>query len=195
MTEALSKALIAYFKAGIPALNSVIEGFPAPSQKLQYPAMSIFIRDPKLLTGSPYVVKKVDRTTGSDPQKTITKIFGIYEVSLQLDIWTSTRPHRHQLAESVLQILNPDPEMVGLNLKLDDYYGEWAHIYAKSYRFIEDEAASQRNEWRILVDVQADLHALFEKVDYVIKTIENNLELPANIPSPFEPEPETEKTI
>lgn len=192
VTSAISKGLIAYLKAGLPAIKAFSDDFPGPSQALQFPSITVFMRAPQLLNGMPYVVAKAPDASGKTK---ITKVAGIYEIKMQLDVWCENKFVRHQLLEDIMQIMNPNPATMGLNLQLPDYYGEFAHFSVLGFDFPDNEQESQRSEWRIKIDVQADVHALFESLDYVITSIENTFETPSTISDPLNGSAASVKTI
>lgn len=189
-TKAIVKGLADYLLANMPSLKKAYYNFPNPTEKLEYPALSVFTRTPTFTPISPYVIGKTEPTE-VERQVTVTKVIGRYDFTLQVDLWTAYKAQRDQLYEEMFLALSQDPEVPGLSLELSEYYDEWARFDIDQPEFVDDESGSQRNEWRVIVRVQANCRAVREYLAHLMETIENNLETPDVIEESPEEDPDT----
>lgn len=185
VTYALTRALAAYFKTAVPTLLEVYDDFPAPNQALKYPCGSIFTGAPQLLNGLPYVVGKV-APVSPETRWTVRRCVGIWEFKLQVDLWLDNKFMRHDMQEQIVKAF-AGGSVPGVNLQLADYFGEWAHFSLVGHSFPDNEQESQRSEWRLKLDVLADVKCLVESLDYLVVEVDNQLTTPGDIPPPDEP--------
>jgi hypothetical protein len=181
VTYAVQRAIATYLKTSVPSLQGVYDDWPSPSQKLKYPSASLFMGSQKFMNGLPY---EISRVAGVNNTLVTTRIVGIYEMRLQLDVWCATKADRHQMFESIFLALNPKKETNGFNLILADYFNLPMHVSLLGFDYVNTEQESERSEWRTKFDLVADTKAAIQSVDYPITTIENNLETPDVIPIP-----------
>lgn len=178
-TGSIIKALATYLKANVAGLQEVYDDFPSPSQKLKYPSGSIFTGSPKFHALTPYVIWKGSALpNGKVPYK---KVIGQYEFDLQLDLWVASKAQRHEIYELLVAAMNPSPTAPGLSLQLSSYHNEWARYLIRGLQYPDSEENSQRSEWRVKVDIVADIKCVASFTDYLIQTIENNVETPNEI--------------
>lgn len=166
-------------------IQKVYAQFPATNEKLVFPAMSIIAKDPKFTPAMPYVVEKIAAVEG-DVSQTVRRVVGQYDIAMQMDLWAAYKPQRDSLYEDVFNAFNLNEDVPGISLQLSGYYDQWVHFSLAGMSFIGDEAADQRGEWRVLIQVLATVNAITEKVADTIQTIENNLETPESIDVPEE---------
>lgn len=178
--DAVIKNLGTFLSANMALLQDVQYEFPAPNQALKYPSMSIFQQNPKFTPMPNYVFGKGDEIlTGPDAGKTpIKRVVGQYDFSIQLDFWCRSKFERENVLEQFHAAMSKNPDVSGISLQMADYHGVWIHYDLSAYNYVTDDADSTRSEWRGKVDIVANCFAISEGTDYVIETIENNLEFP-----------------
>lgn len=175
---AMNKALSKFLLANVASLEMAIDGWPAPNQKLKYPAISIFAKIPKYTHLQPYVIKK---NAIVNHRATVLRCVGMYDFELQMDLWCSYKPQRDSLVENVINAFNLDPDSPGANLILEDYYNEPIHLSMASVQYMQDEAAAERNEWRAMLTIECNLRVITSQTNYLMENIENTLETPLQI--------------
>jgi hypothetical protein len=171
---------------------NILDHFPSPQEKFNFPAVTIAAKAPKFSPVMPYVISKTDPVeigVPPDPDApnrvaTVRRVVGAYDFAFQMDLWSAYKPQRDSLMEEMIKIFNQDADVPGISLQLTDYFDEWIHFSLSNIKYMEDEASSQRGEWRALVEVVGNCRCVLEKVEHVFETIENTLETPATIPSP-----------
>lgn len=188
LTREISKELIAHLVANMPSIEKAYDDFPNPEQELEYPCLSVFMRTPDYEPCMPYVIYKGAKIfSGPDENKVpVRKVVGSYEFALQIDLWCQSKPQRHEIYEEFFRAFHKDHYVAGISLQLDGYYNEWARFDLDGIEFVDSEQGSQRNEWRVLINVKANCKAITAQNEFIIETIENNLETPDDIESPPE---------
>lgn len=182
ITRAVARGLADYLKAAIPTLLSAYQEFPDPSQRLDYPSLSVFMRNPTFKPYSdPYVIYKGPKDVSANAFP-IRRVVGIYEFSLQVDLWCGSKYERDALYEQIFQAMQPSPGRVGLTIQLTDYYDSIAEYDLTAVSYSDGESAAQRKEWRATVSVSASCSAIRETLEYLMETIENTLEITEQIP-------------
>lgn len=158
----------------VPGLT-VYEEFPTPTQELAYPCVTIFRGKPEFENLQPYPYEVGDIVSG---KRLSYMVVGQYDLRLQLDVWTRNKVERATVWESIFRQLNTqlqNSETMGLSLRLKDYHDLFARYDFIGYDVVEDEAASQRGEWRFKIDLLAHCKAILQRSDYAMITIENQL--------------------
>ena len=178
-TRALIKRLISEIRDRMPSILEAYDDFPSANQKLKFPSFSLFTRDPIFVPRVPYVVGKGDKIEdGDDAGKFPVKyVIGQYEFNLQLDFWCESKFQRHDILEEFIQAFNSVDPTAGITFSLRDYHDECAHAFVVGTSFMNDsEESSQRGEWRVKVNIRADLRAIKEKLENLMETIEYTTE-------------------
>lgn len=179
--KAVLEALSDFLKDGMPELKQIIEEFPAPNQKLNYPALSIMHSgDPVFAPVSPvYILEQGSIVSHKAPVKYVV---GQYELRLQLDFWCGNKEERYRIYEKFFNVFNAAIDPMGLSLQLEKYHDLWVRYDQVGHSLPDGEEASQRNEWRVRVDILATTKAVREKTENIItEAIENNLTTPDTV--------------
>lgn len=180
------KALAAYLKEKIPSLLAVNDGFPNASQVLKYPCATIFTGKPRITNLMPYVWSKDEDplASGADVGKYgVRTINGQYEFPLQIDVWLADKPSRHTYWELMDRALNPVPSVPGLRLALgEEYYGLPALFTVTDMDFMGDGDSSARNEYRVRIDVLADMKKIAESNEFLMQQLDTTFQTPPEIP-------------
>lgn len=158
----------------------VIENFPQPSEALELPCVSIFLGQPQFTSKMPELVSQA--ATADPNVKTSLYAVGSYDYRLQVDIWTGSKEERHAVFSELFGAINKQVKPMGLALTLTDYHNEVCRFDIVGHRFMDAEPESQRQEWRVQVDILAHGRVLMEKDEPIMSTIENNFSTPNNIP-------------
>lgn len=179
------KGLIVHLKANMPSLKQAYDDWPNPNQKLEYPCLSIFSRNPSYMGVNPYVISKGDPIiSGPDEDKVpVRTVIGMWDFKFQIDLWADSKPTRAKIEKELMAAFSKDRSTSGVNLQLTDYFSEWVHFDLADFAYADTEEGSQRSEWRVKVDVLANCREIIETNEFIIETIENNLETPNTIPS------------
>ena len=169
VTEEVIKRLRLHIKGQMPNLKDVLEDFPEPNQKLQYPSVSIFTRGPKFRALSPYVYQQ-----GSvvNHKAEVKWVVGIYDFNLQIDLWARNKEERNDQFNLLFNALNPNITPMGLSLQLTDYYNLWCRYDFDGYEFADGERSSQQAEFRVKLDLLATCKAIRVNKLYTMETIE-----------------------
>lgn len=175
---AFNRALTVFLRQNMPSIKQAIEGWPSPNQHLQYPSVTVVTKIPKYTPLSPYVVGK--DPIGVDGTMRYRTNVGMYDLSIQLDIWVAYKIQRDQMVEELIHAFNTDPAVPGIRLQLPDYFNEWVQLSISSVQYLDDEQAVQRNEWRAMVQVLSNLRVIKEQVGFPIRSVDSNLDIPAD---------------
>jgi hypothetical protein len=167
-----------YLKSSIPAIVQVTYEWPAPNVQLKYPSLSIISGDPQFTPG---MVRELSRGTISGHKSNVKSIIGEYDFNLQLDFWCRDKVERSTLYEEFFWSFNPDSSAGGLSLQMADYHGIWCRYDLTGYKLSDAESSSQRAEWRLMINILANTSAVREKAEFVMETIENDLNFPDTI--------------
>lgn len=179
--------LARYLLKEIGELKEVLEDFPQAHEELALPSITIFTGVPVIRPVASYLFSKGPVEDNKALCKYVT---AIHDYRLQVDLWAGSKQERLELFDRLQVVMNPDVHPMAVNLQMQDYHGMWCQYAIEGYNFTPDgPLASQRNEWRVKLDVRANCRAVREVTEYIItQPIENNLETPNNIPSDEESE-------
>ena len=183
--EAVIKSLAAYIKLAMPTLQ-VSEDWPNPSQNLKFPSLSILTSEPVFTQQENYVIWK-STTPELDGKFKVRKVNGSYDFVLKAHLWADSKPKRHELYDSFMNMMNPNFTVSGLRLKMTNYFDEWATFDVSRNVWLDNEESVQRAERRVIVDILVNCRSVVETTDYLIQQIENTLETPASIPNVASP--------
>lgn len=177
--KALVREFGDYLRSNMPSVQEVLEDFPEASAELRFPAVSIFSRTPEFSPElSPYVV---GMSTPVDNRATVKRVVGSWDLAMQVDLWCGYKDERFKLFDEFFAAMTKQVTPNGLSLQLAEYHGTWARYDMTGHTFDDSEAGSQRGEWRVRIDVSAHCRGIIEREEFIIQTIETNLETPNNI--------------
>lgn len=183
--EASIKILVSYLKTAIPTLGAVYEDWPNASQNLKIPSITILTSEPKFTQFENYVISK-NEDPEIDGKVKYRKVIGAFDLVFKAHLWSDSKPGRQNLFELFMGAMNPHKDTSGLRLKSTAYFDEWITFDVSNIAFVDNEESSQRSEKRCIVDILVNVRSVIETSDYLIETIENNLETPDTIPSSVE---------
>lgn len=174
-TRSLQKTLITYLMTNMPELQKGYDEFPNAAQKLEFPSISLFMRDPKFRPAPPKEIFVGEIITeGENANKApVRRYVGQYEFDMQLDFWCENKFQRHDLYEKFINLMTPSQDTNGVILTLADYYNEKVQIDSRDIQFLfDDQQTQQRSEWRFKVTIFGNARCIKEKLEYLIKTVE-----------------------
>lgn len=182
ITKSVVKALTDSLKAKMPSIVKAYEDFPNQSQPLEFPSFSVFTQQPKFNAISPYVLRKIAIPENTEGKFEIIKCVGNYDFDIQLDIWCESKYQRAQIYEQYFAAFHSVYPTMGLNAKMNGYFDEYISFVQTNLKFIDDgEMSSQRNEWRIKIDILGSCRAIVRTMEHLMETIENNVSINDNL--------------
>jgi hypothetical protein len=190
--DAVQKAIIKHLEENLPGVDSVLDGFPNVNEELSFPAASIMMKDPILdLAMNEYTISKSEVEAPGDGEtgekSKILRVYGEYTIEMQVDLWAEYKPQLRTLMEEFSKLFNPSIGKTGISVQLENYHDEYVTYTLERFRIVEGEAEAQRNEWRAIATVSTGCRAIKEHLEYLMHTIENNIETPDEIESEDDP--------
>lgn len=167
-------ALASYLAGHVTGLTVFTE-WPSANQQLVYPSLTIFTGQVKIMNRQPEQVAIT--TPDVDNKVTVTEVIGEYDAKMQLDLWCATKLQRDTVLGQVLDAINlattsSNPQGVnnaaGLSLQLSDYFNEWVRFDLDAFTYMDDEAAAQRQERRVKIDLLLNCRAINQRTLYAI---------------------------
>lgn len=167
--------LIDTVKSKMPSIVKAYDEFPNQAQKLTFPSFSVFTQEPKFEACSPYVLKKNLNVTDAQGRKEVIKCVGNYDFSIQLDFWCESKFNRYKIYDEFFKSFHATYPTMGLNVKMINYFDQFISFSQTNLKFMDDsEMSSQRNEWRIKVDIVGSCRAVVSTMEHLMETIEQN---------------------
>jgi hypothetical protein len=108
----------------------------------------------------------------------------MYDIEFQLDLWCENKRQRDEQFDKLFSALNPIITPMGLSLKLQDYYEQWARYDLVGHQVEDSEEESQRREWRATLKVRSNVREVLNRTDYGIVETQTVFETPDFIPEP-----------
>lgn len=176
ITEIVPKVLAAYLKLNVPALQQVFDEFPASTQKINMPSVSVFASsDAKFRPLMPYVTSQ--GATGVDNKANVRWAVGIYDFNLQLDLWARNKEERDDVFDSLFNALNPNISPMGLVLPMMEYFNQLCDYLYVGHTFQDSEVRAQRDEWRVTFNLLVTCKAIRERSEFIIETTQTAAEI------------------
>jgi len=151
------RGLQKYLEQEMTDLESVYDEFPNHNEKMVLPCASVItVGTPTLTNLMPYTFKKEVDPDNAD-NDLVYDVIGQYDARIQLDLWTEYKIQRGRLLDIFDNALNKQqiesdlPS--GLSLILSDYYSAIARYDNVGYTYMDSEENSQKDEWRVKVDL------------------------------------------
>lgn len=176
ITEIVPKVLAAYLKLNVQGLVQTFDEFPASTQKINMPSVSVFASsDAKFRPLMPYVTSQ--GATGEDNKANVRWAVGIYDFTLQLDLWARNKEERDDIFDSLFNALNPNISPMGLVLPMAEYFGQLCDYLYVGHTFQDSEARAQRDEWRVTLNLLVTCKAIRERSEFIIETTQTAAEI------------------
>jgi hypothetical protein len=188
MSEQFLKAIVGalgqHLAASIPELQQVIPEWPTANATLKYPSLTVITSGEARFV--PLMSSQIAQgATDEDNQAPVRYLAGHWEPRLQLDLWCSSKPQRAEMFERVIKAMNPFPQVMGVRIRLNDYFDEWAGYTVAGYELLDGAEQAQRQEWRCVIKVDALCNAIFERTEYIMSQVVLTEEPTANYKEEF----------
>ncbi len=174
VTEEILKRLGNHLASNMPELEEVLDGFPEGNTSINFPSLSIIEAGTSKFTNemSPYPYVEIEASDITDHKADVRYVVGQYDVSLQLDFWCRSKEERDDLFEKFIQAFNSQFPSLGLNLVLTDYHNVMCYYMMEGYSKEDSEISSQRQEWRVKINIVANCKAILEKEEPIVEETE-----------------------
>ena len=171
VTEEVIKRLGNHLSTGMTSLSEVIDGFPEGNVELSFPALSVMeVGNTEYIPEmSPYPYVDIEAGDIVDHSSEVKYVIGQYNYQLQLDLWCRSKEERDDLVEEFMQSFNSQFPLLGLNLTLTDYHGIYCSYSMNGYSKEDAEISSQRQEWRVKLNILANCKAILGKDEFMIE--------------------------
>lgn len=189
LTDEVVKRLAIDLQTRMDVLEIVYEDFPEANEELMYPSASVMIVGAPVLVPeiAPYPLNSDDvpeEEAGPDVEPFLYKfVTGHYDISLQVDLWCGNKQERHSIYEDFYLAFNADiPGPMGKILTLTGYHDVLCQYLMTGFSYEDSEVSSQRQEWRVKIDILANCKAVVEKAVSAILETEVQVEAGPNEP-------------
>lgn len=174
VTEEIIKRLGNHLETEMTELAEVLDGFPEGNTLISYPALSIIEAGatkyiPEM---SPYPYVEIEDGDITDHKADVRYVVGQYDISFQLDLWCRSKEERDDLFEKFIQAFNSQFPRLGLTLTLTDYHNILCNYSMTGYTKEDSEISSQRQEWRVKINIVANCKAILEKEEPIVEETE-----------------------
>ena len=171
VTEEVIKRLGNHLATQITKLNEVIDGLPEGNVPISFPALSIMESGNTEYIPEMNPYPYVDITAGdiTDHSAEVAYVIGQYNFNLQLDLWCRSKEERDDIYEKFIQGFNSQFPLLGLNLTLTDYHGIYCNYSQNGYSKEDAEISSQRQEWRVKINILANCKAILGKDEFIME--------------------------
>lgn len=168
ITEIVSKTLGKYLIGEIQDYEDYYAEFPQASRDFRTPSVSIVGANIEFRPISPYPCKPVDPADIVDNKAEYKWAVGIYDFSIQLDIWARNKEERDDLFDATFNALNPDITPMGLRLVMEEYFDQWIEYVYTGHELGDSEQRSQSDEWRVTMNLLATCKAVRTRTEFII---------------------------
>ncbi len=178
-TEEVIKTLQIEMKKKVSGLKNIFNEWPAGNRTLKYPSVSIITAGdagffPTM--NKSVVLKGPIKTVGTTKTIEVVRETGYFDLRLQIDLWCEHKNQRTEFMHKLQEFFDPEMIPSGLRLNMPDYFNQLVNFTYIGYRYEDGGAAAQRREWRSILRVLANGRALRKKKEFVMATIELDLE-------------------
>jgi hypothetical protein len=177
ITEIVPKVLAAYLKANVQGLKQAFDEFPASTQKIDMPSVSVFASsDAQFRPLMPYV-QPIEDSQITNSKAKVRWVVGIYDFNLQLDLWARNKEERDDVFDSLFNALNPKISPMGLVLPMEEYFNQLCDYLYVGHTFQDSEVRAQRDEWRVTLNLVVTCKAIRERSEFIIETTQTAAEI------------------
>lgn len=170
ITEVVPKALAAYLLKSVQGLKQAFDEFPASTQKIDMPSVSVFAAsDARFRPLMPYTIP-IDPTKITGHKAKVKWVVGIYDFTLQIDLWARNKEERDDVFDSLFNALNPQISPMGLVLPMEEYFNQFCDFVYVGHQYQDSEIRAQRDEWRVTLNVLVTCKAIRERSEFIIET-------------------------
>lgn len=177
--EILVSTLGEYLLDNVKTLRQFYPEFPGGQERLDHPAVTILASDPGFRALMPY--PKVRKAVTPINSKNETQwVVGIYDATIQLDLWARSKEERDDTFDAIFNALNPNISPMGLNLVLGDYFTQLCNYLYVGHTIGDAEAAAQRDEWRVTFNLETTCKAIRVREEFIMEDLQTPSEIEAD---------------
>lgn len=177
ITEIVPKVLAAYLLKNVQGLKQAFDEFPASTQKIDMPSVSVFASsNAQFRPLMPYIIP-VDPAKIVNSKAKVRWVVGIYDFNLQLDLWARNKEERDDVFDSLFNALNPTISPMGLVLPMEEYFNQLCDYLYVGHTFQDSEVRAQRDEWRVTLNLVVTCKAVRERSEFIIETTQTAAEI------------------
>lgn len=177
ISEIVPKKLGQYLLTQVASLKEYYPEFPSPNMTLKNPSVSVFATTSDFRAGAPYKKSPVEPADITDSKATVEYVVGIYDFSIQLDLWTRNKEERDDLFDQLFNALNPNIEPMGLTLVMEEYFDQLCEYTYVGHEYGDSEERAQRDEWRVTLNLLATCKAIRTKEDFIMEDLQTASEI------------------
>ena len=177
ITEIVTKKLGQYLVQEISDLKDYYAEFPQSNRDFRMPSVSIITATSDFRALQPYPCEVVDPLTILNNKAKYKWAVGIYDFSIQLDIWARNKEERDDLFDATFNALNPQITPMGLGLVMEEYFDQRIDYLYTGHNLGDSEERSQTDEWRVTLTLLATCKAVRTRTEFII----TDLPTPAEI--------------
>ena len=169
ITEIVPKVLAAYLLANVQGLKQALDEFPPSTLKMDLPSVSVFASsNAEFRPLMPYL--DAAPTVVVNNKSKLRWVVGIYDFTLQLDLWARNKEERDDIFDSLFNALNPKIDPMGLVLPMPEYFNQLCDYLYVGHNFEDSEVRAQRDEWRVTLKLLVTCKAIRERSEFIIVT-------------------------
>jgi len=175
ITEIVPKRLGQYLLDTVSSLREFHPEFPPANMSLRLPSITAFAPDPDFRPLTPYLKNPAANIKNSKAK--LQYVVGIYDFTIQLDLWTGNKEERDDLFDELFNALNPNITPMGLGLVMEEYFDQICDYLYVGHKHGDSEERSQRDEWRITLNLLATCNAIRTKKEFIIEDTQTASEI------------------
>ncbi len=154
---AATRQFIKYLEDKVEAFNKVIDEFPKANCEMDLPTCSVITVGTPVFTNLQTYTLREEEDEDNSNNILEYSVIGQYDSRYQVDIWADSKIQRSRLMESVIDSMNEEflqlDRPCGLSLKMEDYHDVIARYDQVGYTYIDGEENSQKDQWRVKLDL------------------------------------------
>lgn len=174
ITREIVERLGEHIRQSVPNVAKILVEWPSSSEILEYPSVTILTKEVRYTNAQSYVMHQ--GVTNPRKKAELKYVVGYYDFSFRVEGWAKNKEDRHELFAALQNAFVPEPRLPGVNLVLEGYHNAIAHYHVEGMRYGDAESASQRTEWRVILDIVSGCRAIVTKEEFVILTTQLQLE-------------------
>ena len=171
ITEIVPKVLGQYLIGEIQDYRDYYAEFPQASRDFRTPSVSIILADSDFRPLTPYPCLPIDPANIVDNKAEMKWAVGIYDFSIQLDIWARNKEERDDLFDATFNALNPDITPMGLRLVMEEYFDQLIEYVYTGHDLGGSEQRSESDEWRVTMTLLATCKAVRTRTEFIITDV------------------------
>ena len=180
ISEIVPKTLGKHLVGSVSSLREYYQEFPSANRKLRMPSISVFVSSAPFRAITPYLKKEVTPADITNSKANVLWVVGIYDFTMQVDLWARTKEERDDLTDQLFNALNPNINPMGVVLPMEEYFGQLCDYVYNGHETNDSEERSQRDEWRMTFNVLATCRAIRTEKAFIIEQTQTSAELEAD---------------